>query len=365
MPHGCRLVSDGRGVDARWQRDGDTLLLSPTSGPVQALALGEIGGISGDGFTITLRAPTGDIVLERLGADGPTLLQELRRDWPGIRAGILRLSGGEAPSKTFVGTLRNQEYSGPFRGFLAGDRLICAPAGRDLMTLFLADWSTISFQEQEYTLRGTGWEGDETVFSKLGGETAAFTVALQAARQQLAQVSAATVARHLPTLTPAGRARLGSEWLPGRVLSFSDLESKAPGFEAAFLASWLPGCPRADAGRKLMADVALNDRYLGFAGIDDSEDSMLWLLVRGDQTWSLELLSQGDYATYLFAGGTELPGMISAIVRLPEFSREALYLPMAELSDERAKYAIPARDLPLLRELRARFTGRRIHSPKQ
>lgn len=365
MSHGCRLVSDGCAVDARWQRDGDVVLVSPASGPVQAVALGEIAGISGDGFAITLHAEAGDIVLERLGADGPTLLQELRRDWLPIRAGILRLSGGEAPGKTYVGTVRSQEYSGPFRGFLADDRLICAPEGRDLLTFFLADCKMVAFVEQEYLIRGTGWEGEETVFSKLAGETAAFVATLQGAREKLARLSAAVVSRHLPTLAPVARAKLGAQWLPGRVLSFSELESMAPGFEAAFLASWLPHCPRADTGRKLMEGVAASDRYLGFAVAGSGEDSLLWLLVRREGTWSLELLSQGDYATYLFAGGAELPKLISGLVRLPEFSREALYLPLAELTDERAKYAIPARELPALRELRARFSGRRIHAPAQ
>jgi len=364
MSHVCRLVRNGSGVDARWRRDGDTLIISPTSGLALVIALGEISGISGDGFTISLCTSFGDVTLERLGADGPTLLQELRRDWLPLRARILRLTGGDSPDKFFSGTVASKEYRGSFRGFLSENRLIFALEGSDLKILFLADCSTIYFTEQTYTVNCMGWKGEETTFSKLGGETAAFTAMLQTVREKLAQKADTALARHLPTLAPAARAELGSQWLPGRVLSFTDIEHMAPGFEAAFLASWLASCPRNDEGRKLMEGITPSERYLGFAVADDGEP-MLWLLVRRANAWSLELLSHGDYATYLFAGGEELPGLISGIIRLPEFSREALYLPMEELTDERAKYAIPARYLPLLGDLRARFTGRRIHSSRQ
>ena len=100
------------------------------------------------------------------------------------------------------------------------------------------------------------------------------------------------------------------------------------------------------------------------AAAPDELPQLLWLLVRRDQDWSLELLSQGDHATYLFSGDAELPGLVGGIVQLPEFSREALYLPLADLVDERARYAIAARDLPLLRDLRSRFAGRRIHAAR-
>lgn len=365
MSHVCRLVRNGSGVDARWRRDGDTLIVSPTSGLALAIALGEVSGISGDGFTISLRTSFGDVTLERLGADGPTLLQELRRDWPALRARLLRLNGSDSPDKFFSGTVASKECRGAFRGFLSGDRLIFAPEGADIKVLFLADCNMISFTEQTYAVNCTGWEGEETIFSKLGGETAAFTAVLQTAREKLTQEAGTTLARHLPTLAPAVRAELGSQWLPGRMLSFAALERMAPGFEAAFLASWLASCPRADEGRKLMEGIAISDRYLGFAVAGEGEEPILWLLVRCANAWSLELLSHGDYATYLFAGGDELPRLVSGIIRLPDFSREALYLPMEELTGERAKYTIPARDLPLLSDLRARFTGRRIHTPRQ
>jgi hypothetical protein len=121
----------------------------------------------------------------------------------------------------------------------------------------------------------------------------------------------------------------------------------------------------------MMAGVAREHRFLAFAPADrtldpamtpGSEPQLLWLLVRNGEDWSLELLSQGDYATYLFKGGEDMPRLVGGIVHMPQFSREALYQPLTELVEERNQYAIAARDLPLLRDLRSRFSGRRIHT---
>ena len=222
----------------------------------------------------------------------------------------------------------------------------------------------MDFDGQDCTVRLAGWDGAATVFGRLGGRTAAFDAALRAAREGLSRAAEITVAAHLPTLGAAARASLSSRWLPGRVLSIAALEALAPGFAAAFASSWLAACPRAAEGAKLMEGVDPADRFLGYAPPAGSGEAFLWLLVRAGDAWSLELLSHGDYATYRFTGGDELQRLVEGLVRLPEFSREALYLPLEELTGERSPYAIPARDLPLLRELRARFAGRKIHASR-
>ena len=79
--------------------------------------LGEISGLAGDGFTVRLRLPDGEIALERLGGDGPTLLEALRRDWPVLRAEVLRLAGGERPAELFSGNLAASGLQRPFHGY--------------------------------------------------------------------------------------------------------------------------------------------------------------------------------------------------------------------------------------------------------
>lgn len=365
MARGCRVVCDAYSGDARWQRDGDALIVSPLSGPPVAVALGEVSGITGDGFNISLQSASGVVQLQKLGGDGPTLLQELRRDWPLLRAKLLRLSGGGKPPKAFSGAVKSPALAGSFRGFVVEDRLVFALDGQDVTCLFLADCQSVTLDEASYAVNVSLWSGQAWSFSKLGGETQAFASALQAARDQLAAVAQQTVTRYLPTVAAAGRAKLSWQWLPGRVLSVAALEQAAPGFAAAFAASWLHAGPREDCGKDLMKDVAPADTWLGYRpGSGESDPAWLWLLVRRSGAWSLEQLAYDDYATYLFKGGDELPGLVEGVVRLPEFSREALYLPLAELVGDKAVYAIAARDLPLLRDLKAGFAGRKIHEPK-
>jgi hypothetical protein len=260
------------------------------------------------------------------------------------------------------------------RGYLAGDRFIHAVEGGDVTALLLADVRSVDFDEASFSVQCAGWDGrPATLFSRLAGETAAFTELLTVARGQLTAEAETTLAAKLPSLAPAARATLSAHWLPGRMLSMAELEALAPGFEAAFGASWLAHSERAAEGRALMQGLAPDQRWLAYArpgrtlapGADpDSQPQLLWLLVRGEPNWSLELLSQGDYATYLFAAGAELPGLVGGLVQFPEFSREALYMPLTEMVDERARWAIPARELPLLRELRSRFAGRKIHAAR-
>jgi hypothetical protein len=363
MARTCRLVRAGRSVDAQWRRDGDALVLSPAGAPAFAVHLAEVSGLAGDGFSVRLRVPDGEIALERLGGDGPTLLEALRRDWPVARAAVLRLAAGGRPNEVFSGNLDSPGLRGHFDGFFVGDRLIVAPEGGDVVALFAADFASISFDEEAYAVRAAGWDGGQTVFTRLGGKTAAFTGALQAAREELSRQAAEVLARFLPTLAAGPRADLAAQWLPGRLLSIENLERIAPGFEVSFFASWLAASPRAETGRTLMAGLAPGDRFLGYAAPAEGEAPPLWLLAFRGGTASLELLSHGDYATYLFHRGEELPGFVQGLVRLPEFSREALYLPFEELTGERGIYAIPARDLPLLKALRASFAGRKIHPP--
>jgi hypothetical protein len=374
MTRTCRMVHEGSSVDANWRRDADNLVVLPDSDIPLSLPLGEVSAIEGDGFRILLRSPLGDRGRERLGADGPTLLQDLRRDWPPLRARMLRLSDGSAPAQVFAGQVQGPLAAGPFRGFLTEDRFLYAIDGDDVIALPLAECRAVALDAASFNVRCAAWDSrPETVFSKLGGQTQAFAESLRTARSQLTVEADASLARHLPALAMSGRAALSRHWLPGRMLNLADLEGLAPGFEAAFRASWLAHSHRAEEGSAFLQGMAPADCWLGYARPDrtlapgaapQEMPQLLWLLVKGEPTWSLELLSQGDHATYLFTGGAEIPGLVSGIVQLPEFSREALYMPMADLVEERSRYATAARELPLLRELRSRFAGRRIHAPR-
>ena len=88
----------------------------------------------------------------------------------------------------------------------------------------------------------------------------------------------------------------------------------------------------------------------------------LWLLVNAGEKWFLEAVSEQDWATYRFRGGAEMPALASRLLCAPQFSREALYLPVERLAGAHGELATAARDLGFLRELRARFVDRVIHT---
>jgi hypothetical protein len=366
MAPACRLSWEGRSQPAAWRRDGEVVTVVPEGAPPVAVRLREVSGISGDGFSIALRYGGSVLGLEKLGADGPPLLEALRRDWLPLRARTLRLTAAAA-SRVYTGSSTEGTATVPFRGFLDGGLLLLCPDGEDVRPFFLARTASIAFSASRHDVTVAAWSGETTTFSRLGAQTQPFLDALVAARAGLAAAAATVVARFLPALDPAVAANLAAAWLPGRLLPLAALEALAPGFSAAWQASWLAGCPRREEGGHLLATTPAADLHLGHGpapdgAADPDAPPALWLLARRGGGRILELLSHEDHATYLFG---DLPGfeeLAGAIVSLPHFSREALYLPFAELAGDRADLAVPARDLPALRALRASFSRRVIHA---
>ena len=101
------------------------------------------------------------------------------------------------------------------------------------------------------------------------------------------------------------------------------------------------------------------------AAPDAGADNPLWLLCGKHGVWFLEALSIEDRATYCFVGGEEVPALVSRLLCAPQFSREALYSPLSELTGESGDLAVPAQYLGFLVELRGRFKDRVIHQTAQ
>jgi len=103
---------------------------------------------------------------------------------------------------------------------------------------------------------------------------------------------------------------------------------------------------------------------MGEALVSDSDaatERPLWMLAGKNGVWFLEPLSIENHATYCFKGGDEVPALVSRLLCAPQFSKEALYSPLADLTGENAELAIPAGHLGFLVELRRRFQVRVIH----
>ena len=379
MARACTYAWQGESGRGEWTFDGEALLLVPDEAAPLAFAIRECAGVAGDGTALELAYGDQRLVLQRLGQDGPTLLDSLGRAWPPARAEALRLAGSGSPRR-FQGSWDQR----PCALLLYQDVLVLAPEGADLRPVFLSLLRRIDFDESTYAVRLTGWDGQAWALTRLAGQTDAFLAAARAARAALAKEAADTAARHLPTLSPAPRAVLSATWLPGRLVNLGELERGCPGFTAAFRDSWVQGCPRRKEAQALLQWAGTEATWAGFGrpglglegpateepdpetgapgeGPAAAPDCLLWLLCRKGDAWLLETLSEPDHATYRFAGGPELPFLASQLLCAPQFSREALYQPLAALTGEASGLAVAARELAFLKELRARFQGRAIH----
>lgn len=366
----CRFSFGTRSGAGQWSFDGSYLLLTPEAGAPIPLALQEIRGISGDGYTITLAAPEVELVLSRLGAGGPTLLEELRRLWLVARAEVLRL-GGSGEGKPFYGWVTGLDVRPtapePFWALLFEDVLVIARDGRDVEPLFLALFGSVEFDDPSYAVSVRQWPGHEVTFSKMAGQTAEFLKGLRANRAVLAKEAAGTLAAAIPKVSAGGRGTLSGMWLPGRLMESAAMEAVCRGFEASLRGEWLERLVRRDEGRYLLDWAASGSSWLGCtrekateADAGDAEQP-LWLLCGKKGIWFLEALSIEDRATYCFAGGDEMPALVSRLLCAPQFSKEALYLPLEELTGDDAELAIPAQFLGFLVALRAGYRDRIIH----
>jgi hypothetical protein len=414
-----RFSFGGRSGTAEWSFDGSSFVVSPEDGGPLSFAVKEITGVSGDGYTVRvgLEGAAAPLEFTMLGHDGPTLLESLRREWTKARAEVLRLGGsGEGwPTSGQVDGLDGRGAPGaapePFNALMFEDVLVVAREGRDLDPLFLALVEKVAFDEATYMVQMDEWPERSVVFSKLAKETDEFLRRLADNRALLAQEAAATLAASVPSIPAGPRGVLAGTWMPGRLLDISRMDALCPGFEQAFRGEWLPsllrneegayllewatagstwlGCTReagaagtagegeadgdgaASEGEAGAGDAAENDPVPGKPAADKTAKPMpaegntvtkpLWMLAGKKGTWFLEALSIKDRATYCFAGGDEMPALVSRLLCAPQFSKEALYNPLNELTGDNADLAIPARSLGFLVELRKRFRQRVIH----
>jgi hypothetical protein len=403
MARSCRFTLGSRSGAAEWSFDESSLVVAPEGGSPLAYPVREIIGIAGDGYTLRLTIPGaaaggGELTLSHLGAEGPTLLDSLRRHWLVARAEALRL-GGSGEGRPFSGRVAGPDGSAPeaFQAILFEDVLLVAREGRDVEPLFLALAEAVDFDEATYAVRVREWPGRELVFSKLAGKTEEFLTRLRANRSLLAEESAAALAASVPTLPAGPRGVLAGTWLPGRLMSLESMSALCPGFEVTFRSGWLARLSRRGEGEHLLDWASPGSSWLGCSretaaggegpAATDKEPvdtgaaadapappeaaappaaaeaggRLLWVLSGKGGVWFLEALSSGDRATYCFAGGEEMPALVSRLLCAPQFSREALYGPLDTLTGECAELAIAAQFLGFLVRLRGCFRGRVIH----
>jgi hypothetical protein len=381
--------------------DGYTIELTVPGGATAGATAGEPGGGAAATSAGTLAAgvagapPHPRLALAKLGAEGSTLLDAIQRSWLAARAKTLRL-GGTGEGKPFSGMVTGMEHaeggapagqaavaavagpafaaavgapgapgapSEPFRALLFEDVMVIAREGHDLDPLFISLTESIAFAEATYSLHVEEWPGRQIVFSKLGRQTQDLLDSLRKHRGTLADETGAALAGAVPSLASAYRGILAGDWPPGRLRTLQDLAGICPGFDQAFRTTWLAGCARKDQGGFLLDWAGPAGCWLGCSReTSETGEALLWLLAEKKGAWFLEALTGEDRATYRFAGGDEMPALVSRLLCAPQFSKEALYGGPEMLTGERADLAIAAQFLGFLAALRSRFRGRIIHA---
>ena len=373
--HGAGCLTQGNAVaHCTWSLEETWLVVSPEGGAPLAMALGSLCALSGDGYAIRLQAGAATLELSRLGAGGATLLEELWRAWPVARAQALHIhdvSGVEH----FSGSLDRGHGPTPCRWLLQVGALLAAPEGADLSPLFLPLLDAAGFEQEAYAWRLEAEGGEAWTVSRLSGRTERFGEALSARRAALAAEAEAALAVVLPGFGGV----LAAAWPPGRFRTLVELEALAPGIGKALRGRTAAGPRKAEAALLLAAaELYLAMARPGWGGeattsAPEGDEAAsepsgtlvpegaypLWALARLGSAWILEALSEGDHATYVFSGGEEVPGLVSRLLCAPQLPLATLHLAEMALAPE---HVIPARDLPFLRELRARFRKRVIHS---
>ena len=319
MARGCRYTIGSRSGTAERTFDETSLVVAPSDGAAIALAVRELAGVDGDGPTVRLVVPAANgkdvLVLSMLGADGPTLLDTLRRCWLRARAEALRL-GGSGEGRPFLGSaagLDKGDTPQPFQSLLFEDVLALARDGKDVEPVFLALTESVAFDADVYAVRLREWPDREVVFSHLAKQTEAFVDRLRANRTLLAQEAEAGLAQAVPQLAVGSRAALAGMWLPGRLLPLGSMEELCSGFRDAFADHWLVGLLRANEGAHLLAWATPERTWLGCSREESATGGpQLWMLAGKGEAWFLESLTDGDRATYCFTGGDEMPVLVSS-----------------------------------------------------
>ena len=370
MNRPCSLERAGATLRAGWALDGATLVVTAEGRGPEAIRLREVAGVSGDDFSLRLRLGEESLTLSRLGAEGANLLAEVRRLWLPERADALRLAGAGDSVRFAAAMARGDGALRPCQGLLHDDALLLAAEDADIEPVFLALLVEIAFDSASMTLLLRDSDGGALRLAKLAGRTDEIAAALDTRRTHLAAEAIQVMDGWLPGLDPARRATLAARWLPGRVLGLHEIDALVPGSAEAFKGSWLAAMPRRSEGEALMGLPGVSSVWAGYGRTDASgagapsaaPAASLWLLVNAGERWFLEAVSEQDWATYRFRGGAETPALVSRLLCAPQFSREALYLPLDRLAGVHGELATAARDLGFLRELRACFVDRVIHT---
>jgi hypothetical protein len=261
----------------------------------------------------------------------------------------------------------------------------------------LADVERVGHESGSYDV--TLQSGDRYVtISGLGKRTEEFTSKLKKAVAGLAAESAGAVRDLFPFLNPDQLQEMNALMREGRSAPLAKMKAIHPRTEVALVTNAVDATLR-PYYEQLMKLAAPDSVYAGFklirgeaekaptdaseeedeVGKDDPRslphadskgaDTLYWFFfpIAGKKVVAWEASSRSGRATYFFKIDDDLNssiGRINDVLGMLNFRRRPIYLSddELELKPELHRYAIAARRLPELRQVRSTFAGRAIHS---
>jgi hypothetical protein len=354
----------------QFQLEEHTAIVTPSGGTPIAFDLGDVDRVARGEWEFELALYGGaSILLRQFGAAFSGMANELVAAWRDRTVQCLLLEDLEEVAR----------FEGAANGAAAELRIfqsnlaVLPHAGLPVQWR-LADVDTARFDAAAYQMVLERGE-DRLVLGKLGKKTDEAVGKLTGAVDALHTQSARALHDLFPFLGAEALRGLQRVMPEGRSASWSDLAKIDARLPEALIARAVdePLRPYFDALRERAAGAPFAGFKFVRAGEEESESEeavplFFWFffpLPGNLAAW--EATTGTGRATYFFRTGGDLAGSVRRITRglaLINFRREPVYLPDDSLEQQPKfrRYAIGARRLPELRELRAAYAGRAIHS---
>jgi hypothetical protein len=347
--------------------DAETCVVTPASGTPVAFDLGDVDGAAPGEWDMTLSLFTGrTLKLQQFGAAFGRMRDELVAAWRDRTVRCLLLEDLQEVAR----------YDAAVNGTAAQVRLYesnlaALPMSGDPVQCRLADMDSIFFDTYSYTVKIEAGAG-KLAIGKLAKKTEEFREKLGAAVESIRRHTAEALHQTFPFLDPDRLQRLVTTMPEGRSTPRDALAAIHPKLPDALVAGAVDDDlrPYFDALRSRSA----GSWHAGFKFIRPDEEReaagegqtlFFWFFfpMAGKDLVAWEATTGTGRATYFFRSNVAVEQLTRGLA-LVNFRREPVYLADDSLEQQPRyhRYAIGARKLPDLRQLRAAYAGRAIHS---
>ena len=397
--------------------DAQTFTLTPDNGAALVFDLGDLDAVSAANWEIRLPLYTGrTLVLRQFGKAYETLAHDLTEAYRNRAVQCMLLEDMGEVARFSGNVERTDSPSGPAEIRLYQSNLAVLPAAASAFQWRLADIDEVNLDSSAYEV--TIQSGaDRLKVSRLAKRTEEFAGKLRECMNALATQSSEALHAMLPFLDPDQLQACSGLLREGRSASLAKLAAIHKQIPIALAANAVDRDLK-PYYEQLVAKAAAGLGYVGFklirpeagekvetaANADDSDDdasdapdadaaapeTLYWFLfplaakngVGPANVVAWEASSQSGRATYFFrltdpvqagqlADSARGAAIVDASIRrlnrvlaMLNFRRRPIYLPDDELAmnPQFHRYAIAARRMPEVREVRSSFLGRALHS---